>query len=70
MAKKYTEDAKVAIRNVRRDINEDLKKRQAAKEISEDEQHRTQEEIQKTTDTFVKKADAVFVEKEKEIMEI
>lgn len=70
MAKKYTEDAKVAIRNVRRDMNEEFKKLQAAKEISEDEQHRAQEEIQKITDNFVKKADTVFAEKEKEIMEI
>jgi ribosome recycling factor len=70
MAKKYTEEAKVAIRNVRRDVNEDLKKLQTAKEISEDDLRKGQEEVQKITDGFVKKADAVFVEKEKEIMEI
>jgi ribosome recycling factor len=70
MAKKYTEEAKVAIRNVRRDVNEALKKMQAAKEISEDDLHKAQEEVQKATDNFVKKADAVLSEKEKEIMEI
>ena len=70
MAKKYTEEAKVAIRNVRRDVNEALKKMQAAKEISEDDLHKAQDEVQKTTDNFVKKAEAVLVEKEKEIMEI
>jgi ribosome recycling factor len=70
MAKKYTEEAKVAIRNVRRDVNEALKKMQAAKEISEDDLHKAQDEVQKTTDNFVKKADAVLAEKEKEIMEI
>ena len=70
MAKKYTEDAKVAIRNVRRDVNDALKKMQNSKEISEDELHKAQDEVQKTTDSFVKKADAVMAEKEKEIMEI
>ncbi|MDY0274373.1 MAG: ribosome recycling factor [Desulfomicrobium sp.] len=69
-AKKYTEDAKVAIRNVRRDINDTLKKMQLAKEMSEDEQHKAQDEIQKITDNFVKKVDSVLAEKEKEIMEI
>jgi ribosome recycling factor len=70
MAKKYTEEAKVAIRNVRRDVNDALKKMHTAKEISEDDLHKAQDEVQKTTDLFVKKADAVLVEKEKEIMEI
>lgn len=70
MAKKYTEEAKVAIRNVRRDVNEALKKQHTAKEISEDDLHKAQDEVQKITDNFVKKADAVLVEKEKEIMEI
>ena len=70
MAKKYTEDAKVAIRNVRRDVNDALKKMQNSKEISEDELHKAQDDVQKTTDSFVKKADAVLAEKEKEIMEI
>lgn len=70
MAKKYTEDTKVAIRNVRRDANDALKKMHTAKEISEDDLHKAQDEVQKTTDLFVKKADAVLAEKEKEIMEI
>ena len=70
MAKKYTEDAKVAIRNVRRDVNDALKKMHTVKEISEDDLHKAQDEVQKTTDNFVKKADAVLAEKEKEIMEI
>ncbi len=70
MAKKYTEEAKVAIRNVRRDVNEALKKMQTAKEISEDDLHKAQDEVQKATDGFVKKADAALAEKEKEIMEI
>jgi len=70
MAKKYTEEAKVAIRNVRRDVNEALKKLHTAKEISEDDLHKAQEDVQKSTDNFVKRADAVLAEKEKEIMEI
>lgn len=70
MAKKYTEEAKVAIRNVRRDINEALKKLQTAKELNEDDLHKAQDEVQKITDGFVKKADTVLAEKEKEIMEI
>jgi len=69
MAKKYTEEAKVAIRNVRRDVNDALKKMHTAKEISEDDLHKAQDEVQKTTDNFVKRADAVLTEKEKEIME-
>lgn len=70
MAKKYTEDTKVAIRNVRRDVNEAFKKLLSAKEISEDESHKAQDEVQKITDDFIRKADAVLAEKEKEIMEI
>ncbi len=70
MAKKYTEEAKVAIRNVRREVNEALKKMQSSKEISEDDLHKAQDEVQKTTDNFVKKAETVLAEKEKEIMEI
>ena len=70
MAKKYTEEAKVAIRNVRRDINESLKKKKNAKEMSEDEFHKAQEEVQKVTDYFIHKADTALAAKEKEIMEI
>lgn len=70
MAKKYTEEAKVAIRNVRRDVNDALKKLQTSKELSEDDLHKAQDEVQKITDGFVKKAEAVLTEKEKEIMEI
>ncbi|MFW5489868.1 MAG: ribosome recycling factor [Desulfovibrio sp.] len=70
LAKKYTEDCKVAVRNVRRDGNEALKKMQKDKELTEDEQHKGQDEIQKATDAFVKKSDDTFTAKEKEIMEI
>jgi ribosome recycling factor len=70
MAKKYTEEAKVAVRNVRRDENETLKKKKNDKEISEDDMHRGQDEIQKITDSFIEKSETQLKEKEKEIMEI
>ena len=70
LAKKYTEDAKIAIRNVRRDANDALKKLEKDKELTEDELHRGQDEVQKLTDSYVEKADEQFTAKEKEIMEI
>jgi ribosome recycling factor len=70
VAKKYAEEAKVAVRNVRRDANEALKKLKNDKKISEDEQHKGQDEVQKLTDAYVAKCDAALARKEKEIMEI
>mgnify|MGYP000143734843 FL=1 len=70
IAKKHTEEAKIAIRSIRRDANEELKKQKNDKTISEDDMHRGQEKIQKLTDEFVEKAEKTLTEKEKEIMEI
>lgn len=70
VAKKYTEDAKVAVRNVRRDMNESLKKMEKDKDITEDDLHKGQDDVQKLTDDFVKQADAALEAKEKEILEI
>lgn len=70
IAKKYTEDSKIAIRNVRRDMNDTLKKLEKDKDISEDEQRKAQDGVQKLTDDYVKMCDAACAEKEKEIMEI
>jgi ribosome recycling factor len=70
MAKKYTEEARVAIRNVRRDMNDLLKKQKNDKEINEDDMHRGQDEIQRITNDFIKQADALLETKEQEIMEI
>lgn len=70
IAKKYTEESKVAIRNVRRDANDALKKLEKEKQITEDEFKRAQEDTQKLTDAAVAKADNLFGAKEKEIMEI
>ena len=64
------EGARVAIRNIRRDANADLKALLKDKEISEDDDRRAQEEIQKLTDTFIKLVDDALVVKEKELMEI
>ncbi|MEJ2672626.1 MAG: ribosome recycling factor [Deltaproteobacteria bacterium] len=68
MVKKMEEEAKVALRNVRREANDDLKEMKKEKLLSEDESHRGQDEVQKITDEFVKKAEEQSVEKEKEIM--
>jgi ribosome recycling factor len=70
VARKYTEEAKVAVRNIRRDANEALKKREKDKQTSEDESKKSQDAIQKLTDAFVARADRQCRDKEKEIMEI
>lgn len=70
MAKRMAEDAKIAIRNVRRDANENLKKLEKEKEISEDDLKRGEKEIQDGTDGFVKSVDEIVAAKEKEVMEI
>lgn len=67
---KYTEDAKVAVRNVRRDANDSLKKLEKEKTITEDEQKKAEAEVQKLTDKFVADADKRSQAKEKEIMDI
>ncbi|MDV6376685.1 ribosome recycling factor [Sporosarcina sp. GW1-11] len=68
--KREAEDAKVAIRNVRRDCNEDLKKIEKNGEITEDELHRYNDQVQKLTDEFIEKIDQTAKEKENEILEI
>lgn len=65
---KYAENAKIAIRNVRRDGMEALKEDEKRKDISEDERKRHEDEVQKATDKYVTDADAAAVAKEKEIM--
>ncbi|MBF0553577.1 MAG: ribosome recycling factor [Nitrospirae bacterium] len=70
VVKKKAEDSRVAVRNVRREFNEDLKKLEKDKHISEDETKKSQEEVQKVTDSFIKLVDEVLAHKEKEIMEV
>ena len=64
------EQARVAVRNVRRDINQALKELQKKKEITEDELRRAEEEVQKLTDRFVKVIDETIEKKEAELMQI
>jgi ribosome recycling factor len=70
LVKGEAEDAKIAIRNVRRDANESLKKMLKDKACSQDDERRTQEEIQKLTDKFVADVDKMVVEKEKEVLTV
>ena len=70
VVKGEAENGKVAIRNIRRDANSDIKALNKEKEISDDEMHQAEDEIQKITDTFVKQVDAILAEKEAELMEI
>ncbi len=67
---KMLETTKVAMRNVRRDTNEKLKKMEKEKALSKDEAFRLQEEVQKTTDKYIGIAEGIYTEKEKEILEI
>ena len=67
---KMLETTKIAMRNVRREINEKLKKMEKDKALSKDEAFRLQEEVQKTTDRYISMVDSVYAEKEKEILEI
>lgn len=70
VARKMSEENKVAIRNIRRDANEMLKDLKKEKEITEDDLYRSQEEVQKTTDQFISQVDEICTAKEKEILEI
>lgn len=70
IVKKFGEDAKVAIRNVRRDANEHLKREQKEKKMSEDELKIAEEEVQKLTDQHIKMIDEMLKHKENEIMEV
>ncbi|MFJ5963360.1 ribosome recycling factor [Bacillus sp. NPDC093026] len=70
VVKKYSEEAKVAVRNIRRDANDDLKKLEKNGEITEDELRSSTEDVQKLTDEYVAKIDDVTKDKEKEIMEV
>lgn len=64
------EHARVAIRNIRRDANQHLKDLLKEKEINQDEEHRSEEQIQKATDECIEKIDEIASSKEKELMEI
>jgi len=70
LIKKFAEDGKIAIRNVRRDSIEHLKKSEKAEHFSEDDRKRGEIDVQKMTDKFIKDVDGLVVIKEKEIMEV
>jgi len=67
---KMGENSKIEARNIRREFIEKLRTMEKGKDISEDELHQLQDQVQKTTDTFVEQIDGVIEEKDKEIMEI
>ncbi len=67
---KKAEDTKVAVRNVRRDGNDAIKKLEKAKEITEDESKKGQEDMQKLVDKYIKLIDSAKAAKEKEVMEV
>ncbi|MBD3383564.1 ribosome recycling factor [candidate division KSB1 bacterium] len=70
VAKKIAEENKVAIRNVRRDANDKLKKAEKDHDISEDELHRSMDTIQEITDQYTNKVEELLIKKEEDIMEI
>jgi ribosome recycling factor len=70
LGKKYAEDGRIAIRNVRREANEHIKKAEKNHEVSEDDSKHAQEKIQKMTDDYIQKIDEMIAQKEKEIMEV
>lgn len=70
VVKELTENARVAVRNIRRDANNELKMLQKEKEISEDDERKGQELVQKVTDQSIAKLEELLQEKDKELMEI
>jgi ribosome recycling factor len=70
LVKSEAEDAKIAVRNIRRDANEQLKKMVKDKTASEDDERRSSDEIQKLTDKFVADIDKMVAEKEKEVLTV
>ncbi|NLG67131.1 MAG: ribosome recycling factor [Actinobacteria bacterium] len=70
LVKGMTEDARVAVRNIRRDVIQDLKDLKKEGEISEDDQHRAEDEAQKLTDSYIEKLNERLVRKEEDILEV
>jgi len=68
--RKKAEEGRVAVRNVRRDANDALKAKEKKGDISEDDLRRTQDEVQKMTDKFIKDIDQITVNKEQEITQV
>jgi ribosome recycling factor len=70
LARRMGEEAKVAVRNVRRDVNDEIKKAQKTGDLSEDAQRVAQEDIQRLTDQYVARVDDILAKKEAEILEV
>ncbi|MBC7513874.1 MAG: ribosome recycling factor [Herminiimonas sp.] len=70
LVKSEAEDAKIAVRNIRRDANEGLKKLLKDKACSEDDERRAQDDVQKLTDRFVSEVDKLVADKEKEVLTV
>jgi ribosome recycling factor len=70
VARNHAEQSRVAVRNIRRDGNDELKKLLKEGKLTEDEERRASEELQKVTDSYITKINPVLEEKEKEIMEV
>ena len=68
--RKHGEECKVSVRNARRDANEELKKLKKDSTITEDEERKGHEDIQKMTDDFIKKIEETLSHKEKDVMEV
>lgn len=67
---KLAEEGKVAIRHARQEANKELKRKQSAHEVSEDDAHRQMDEVQKMTDTYIHKIDELVKAKEQEVLEV
>jgi ribosome recycling factor len=70
LVKKYAEDAKIAVRNIRRDSNDHLKRAEKEKEFSEDDLRKFEKEVQEQTDNHIHEIDEITKKKEVEIMEV
>lgn len=70
MVRKHAEEARVSVRNIRRDANDHLKKAQKDGSVSEDDSHKAMDKVQELTDNYVKEVDAALKAKEEEIMEV
>ena len=69
VAARYAENGKISVRNIRRDIIENIRKNQKNGEISEDQKHKYEADVQEITNQFIKQIDTVLLNKEKEILE-
>ena len=69
VASRYSENAKISVRNIRRDLIENIRKIQKNGEISEDQKHNDEALVQQITDSIIKKIDEILLSKEKEILE-